>query len=604
LGFAGFCFLARVDVPLSETYYFRSILRDLVPIEHSFSTLHINSPSRQHAVSVSLPVSDIETTQPEPEAEMPNSELQPESTSNIESDASAPEAMPEPEATSMPEAATMMDAYISEDPEDDDDDDDDDDTGHMESYVSPDDDDSESMMDSYVMEPEPEPEPEPIVELTFNLKDSEIPSFKFLQDAREEIFVNRRTFESFEKEVATLEEAGDEGRRRGLGAWMVADYEGACTLLASHESDDVASFTHANALMSLGRPADAEPIFKRLAEKYPGEHKPLAGYFGARFEAALPEAENETADKALDQLDADLSGAVEGFAESAEGHYLLGRAAEERRNLQEAVDHYFAARELAPHMRANLFRLAFVCERTGLDDVALNCYQTLSKARPIERKILMNLGLLLEDMGRDQEAAACYDTVNRHDPTDPKARMFLSHARSGMSMYYDEDLERKEDRLNQILRIPITDFELSVRARNCLNKMNIMSLGDLVRKTEQELLSYKNFGETSLNEIKEILGSKGLRLGMAREEAVLSIEQSVRRYTSGNNVEAMNRPIADLELSIRARRTVEALGCLTVGDVIQHSEDELLGMPNFGVTSLVELREKLTEFSLTLKSSN
>ena len=53
-----------------------------------------------------------------------------------------------------------------------------------------------------------------------------------------------------------------------------------------------------------------------------------------------------------------------------------------------------------------------------------------------------------------------------------------------MEMYYDEDLERKEDRLNQILRIPITDFELSVRARNCLNKMDILTLGDLVKKTE------------------------------------------------------------------------------------------------------------------------
>ena len=200
-------------------------------------------------------------------------------------------------------------------------------------------------------------------------------------------------------------------------------------------------------------------------------------------------------------------------------------------------------------------------------------------------------------------AGAAYDVVAKNDPTDARARLYLGHAVAGMTMYYDEDMERKEDRLNQILRIPITDFELSVRARNCLNKMNIMTLGDLVRKTEQELLSYKNFGETSLNEIKEILGSKGLRLGMAREEAVLSIEAPQKRYTTGENVEAMNRPISDLELSIRARRTVEALGCLTVGDIIQHSEDELLGMPNFGVTSLMELRNKLSEYTLKLKSS-
>ena len=111
-------------------------------------------------------------------------------------------------------------------------------------------------------------------------------------------------------------------------------------------------------------------------------------------------------------------------------------------------------------------------------------------------------------------------------------------------MFYDEDLERKEDRLNQILRTPITDFELSVRARNCLNKMNIVTLGDLVRQTEQELLAYKNFGETSLNEIKEILSSKNLRLGMAHEEAVASIEAASRPRATGENAEILNKPSA------------------------------------------------------------
>jgi DNA-directed RNA polymerase subunit alpha len=170
-----------------------------------------------------------------------------------------------------------------------------------------------------------------------------------------------------------------------------------------------------------------------------------------------------------------------------------------------------------------------------------------------------------------------------------------------MEMYYDEDMERKEDRLNQILRIPITDFELSVRARNCLNKMQIQSLGDLVCRTEQELLSYKNFGETSLTEIKEILHSKGLRLGMPRDEAVASIEAHSRRSSGSGASDVMNKPIMDLQLSIRARRTVEALGCLTAGDITKHSVEELLGMPNFGQTSLQELRSTLAELGLKLK---
>ena len=97
--------------------------------------------------------------------------------------------------------------------------------------------------------------------------------------------------------------------------------------------------------------------------------------------------------------------------------------------------------------------------------------------------------------------------------------MFLKDAEASLDMYYDEDQEKKSDRRNAILRIPVTDFELSVRARNCLNKMNIRNLGDLVTKTEEELLAYKNFGETSLQEIKQMLAQKGLRLGMFREGA-------------------------------------------------------------------------------------
>ena len=80
-------------------------------------------------------------------------------------------------------------------------------------------------------------------------------------------------------------------------------------------------------------------------------------------------------------------------------------------------------------------------------------------------------------------------------------------------MYYSPEEEQASSRFSQVLEIPVTDFELSVRSRNCLKKMNIRTLGDLTRVTEQQLLASKNFGETSLDEIKEIMTAKGLRLG-------------------------------------------------------------------------------------------
>ncbi len=378
----------------------------------------------------------------------------------------------------------------------------------------------------------------------------------------------------------------------------MGDYERATELLARYPEDNVGSFTRAKSFLAIDKPDLAYPIFDKLSKAYPDEPRPRAGALEARIEADLMTGDDA---KALANLEPALKAAPTSFGASAEGHYIHGRAAELRRDWEKALDHYNEARELDPSHRGNLARLAYLAERVGLDELALDAYQTLATMLPIDRNVLVNLGMLLEDFGRDDDAATCFDTVARAFPMDVRLRRYLEDARAGMNMYYDEDLERKQDRLDQILRIPITDFELSVRARNCLNKMNILTLGDLVRQTEQELLSYKNFGETSLAEIKEILSSKGLRLGMARDEAVASIEAARRRYTGGENAEVMNKAISELELSIRARRTVEAMGCLTVGDVVQHSEDELLGMPNFGQTSLQELKAKLAELGLRLR---
>ncbi|HEX6884392.1 MAG TPA: DNA-directed RNA polymerase subunit alpha C-terminal domain-containing protein [Planctomycetota bacterium] len=423
-------------------------------------------------------------------------------------------------------------------------------------------------------------------------------SFAALEAGKVVVYESVDARQRFQKRVEALATSGDAGRRRGLGLWMLGEYERAAQELAAHESDDTAAYTRARALFALARFDEAARIFQRLSEKHPQEPRPRSGLLEARFEQAL--AKGEPA-KACEELVHAVKAAPGGFTETAEGRYLLGRAAEVTREFQQALEHYDQAREADPNHTALLTRFAHLAERSGLDDLAIGLYEDLLHMHQIDVNSLVNLGVLYEDCGRDADAASCYDTILRNDATHARARMYLADARAGMNMYYDEDLEKKEDRLNQILRIPITDFELSVRARNCLNKMQITTLGDLVQKTEQELLSYKNFGETSLTEIKEILHSKGLRLGMPREEAVASIEAHARRMQSGDRSDVMNKPILDLALSIRARRTVETLGCLTVGDITKHAADELLSMPNFGQTSLQELRTKLTELGLKLK---
>ena len=452
-----------------------------------------------------------------------------------------------------------------------------------------------------VQPPPPPPAPEPREEVApFDIQTAEPLGFAALEDARSQVFASQRSRDRFEETLLGMDTSGEAGRRRALGWWILADYERAALELQSHEQDDTAAFTRGKSLGSLERWTEAAAIFERLSKAYPEEPRPRAALLEARLEGALAEDPEDT-DALADEIAGAIAQAPGNFSESAEGLYVAARAAEVRRDWDAAVNCYARGYDHGNATRVLLARYAHLAERVGDDERAITLYEELVQMPPVERGTLMNLGVLYEDHGRDSDAAACYDIVHQNDGTDERARLYLSDARAAMDMYYDEDMEKKEDRLNQILRIPITDFELSVRARNCLNKMQITTLGDLVQRTEQELLSYKNFGETSLHEIKEILHSKGLRLGMPREEAVASIEAHARRMSSGDRGDVMNKPILELQLSIRARRTVESLGCLTVGDITKHSAEELLGMPNFGQTSLQELRNKLGELSLKLK---
>ncbi len=73
---------------------------------------------------------------------------------------------------------------------------------------------------------------------------------------------------------------------------------------------------------------------------------------------------------------------------------------------------------------------------------------------------------------------------------------------------------REDDELQRLLDRPLSDLELSVRARNCLDSANLMSLRDLVTMNESEVMKLKNLGKTSLTEIKSRLAEKGLSLGM------------------------------------------------------------------------------------------
>jgi DNA-directed RNA polymerase subunit alpha len=89
-----------------------------------------------------------------------------------------------------------------------------------------------------------------------------------------------------------------------------------------------------------------------------------------------------------------------------------------------------------------------------------------------------------------------------------------SGASAGAGMGAAAAEERDANQLNRYLLKKVDELELSVRSANCLKNDNIIYIGDLVQKTEAEMLRTPNFGRKSLNEIKEVLSSMGLRLGM------------------------------------------------------------------------------------------
>ncbi|MDZ4820270.1 MAG: DNA-directed RNA polymerase subunit alpha C-terminal domain-containing protein [Planctomycetota bacterium] len=302
--------------------------------------------------------------------------------------------------------------------------------------------------------------------------------------------------------------------------------------------------------------------------------------------------------QALETLDK-LSGAVEQTAE-----YLFQRGATVAAiggNPPEVVALLERAVDTDGRHIGALFALAVENDRRGNDEVALNLYERSVSRFPAHVGSLLNLGILYEDRLQYERAHQCYQRVLETFPSHPRARLFQKDVAASRDMFYDEDAQRRRDRLSQVLSVPVTDFELSVRSRNCLQKMGVNTLGDLARTSEAELLASKNFGETSLVEISEMMVSKGLSLGMFANEVREPEPVFEPEFMSPDEQALLDRPISDLNLSVRARKCMIRLGMNTIGELLRKTGDDLLECKNFGVTSLNEVREKLTIKGLKLR---
>ena len=338
---------------------------------------------------------------------------------------------------------------------------------------------------------EPQPSLDPSVFLEGDVTPDRLASFKSAAF---------KTVDSFQQLREWLFDPRAQGTARGIAMWALGRHEDAAPLLAA-DAGEVASLCLAESYAALGQVDKAK--------------------------SKLPNRESDATQaltwlRALDTGNSaeltDAVGKLSHLLGPADQAYFRGRVLELQRDVDGSIEAYDEVLAQDENHKQALFRLALNVDLRGEDEEARELYERALMHPPVNIACVVNLGILYEDMGNYRRAMQCFDLALHAHPDNARARMFRRDAAAALNMYYDEDQERRDDKRNKLLRTPINDFELSVRSRNCLAKMNIRTLGDLVKKTEAELLSYKNFGETSLTEIKEILKNKGLRLGMTNDE--------------------------------------------------------------------------------------
>jgi DNA-directed RNA polymerase subunit alpha len=427
--------------------------------------------------------------------------------------------------------------------------------------------------------------------------------FGFEQAKNLERSIARSQYSEVRQEIQTLEEkflTGDKSPKLrakvGVTLYFLGQQPRAHDLLSELDKDPVAQYYDGQVLLGLERFVESVEAFDR-AEKLGADAVDcrLSRAGAIRAQGRLEEAEK------LVHSSAPLGGATR-----AEYCYQMGCILSDRGDTYGAVEYFERAVDMDPYHSKALFSLAAENMLRGNDEEAVRLYERSLSRPPLYLGAMMNLGLLYEDMENYPAAAYCFKRVLEVQPNHQRARLYLKDIDAAQGMYYDEESLRNQARISQLLEIPVTDFELSVRARNCLQKMGIRNLGDLTKITEQELLGSKNFGDTSLNEIKLMLESKGLSLGQALQTTVSTKDSKSRDYyrneaLSPQEQALMGRPVADLNLSVRARKCMSRLGITTLGELVQRTQEELLESKNFGVTSLNEVRSKLTDLGLKLR---
>lgn len=383
--------------------------------------------------------------------------------------------------------------------------------------------------------------------------------------------------------------------RKGTSFWLIGRSEEAIQILKETRASKEKSYVLGVAYLEAGRPADALEQLKEANSADSSDPLVSAAFCEARIRAGLYEEAEAHVDRLVKKQPTGRSLYLKGLLADLQGYHADAMAAYEK------------SLEAEPGYPESLFRLAYIMDLSGEDGKAMELYEQLRKLRPTHRNTIMNLGVMYEDRGDYERAEQCYQSVLDYFPGHGRAGLYLKDAEASMTMFYDEDAARREAKVQQILGQPVAEVSFSPRVRNALQKLGVNSLGDLVQKSEEDLLGIPNFGRTSLRELKEFLSSKGLSLATASgpgglvaapEEAGLEPAAAAAGPVSD---EVLKKNLSDFEWSGRIRKVFEKLGVVTVGDLLARTEKDLLKSKNLGVTSIKEIRKKLGQVGVSMK---
>ena len=377
----------------------------------------------------------------------------------------------------------------------------------------------------------------------------------------------------------------------GLGLHLLANHKAAYDYLTRANKHAVATFALGETCMCLDLVAEAVGHFAAAAK---------LGYDTITCELNRVAALRMT--KRIDEAEKALKVIAGKAVSRADYSFQMGCILADRGDTFGAVEYFERAIDMDPFHGKALFWLANENSRQGNDEEAITLLERSLSRPPYSLGALLNLGLLYEDVEKPQAAAFCFRRILEHDPNHERARMYLKDIDASEGMFIDEDAVRDEARMRQTLARPLSDFEISVRSRNCLVRLNLNTLGDMTRISEPELLASRNFGETSLKELRELMTQNSLTIGQNVHSPNVEPGFSVPSDLAPEQRAAMDMTIADLNLSVRARKCMQRLNIVVVAELLARTPDELLGTRNFGVTSLNEIRAKLEEYGLALRN--